>query len=153
MKTLVTLQLLLCCVINALTQGTDCSSAISLNLNGSLNDYSTSSATDVNVLCTNNGTTPVTWFQFTTNGSAHCPLLNITASDGQAVEVAMYTSCGGNMSNNLETGSSMCFYDGTGLWAPSETFVLSGNTTYYLRVKTATSCTISIGGQHSPPEK
>ena len=151
MKTLVVLQLIICCSLNAAAQGTDCSNAISLNLNGSLNNYSTSSSTDVNVLCTDNGTTPVTWFQFTTNGSAQCPLLNITASDGQPVEIAMYTSCGGNMSNNLETSSSMCFYDGTGLWAPAETYVLSANTTYYLRVKTATACTISIGGQTAPP--
>jgi hypothetical protein len=55
------------------------------------------------------------------------------------------------MNNNFEAGSSMCFYDGTGLWAPSETYTLSANTTYYLRVKTTTACTIGIGGQHFPP--
>lgn len=132
-------------------QGTTCTTAIPLTLNGSLNNYSTSASTDVNVLCTNNGTTPITWFQFTTNASAECPLLNITVSDGQACEIAMYTSCSGNMNNNFESASSMCFYDGTGLWAPSETYVLSANTTYYLRGKTTTLSTINIGGQHYTP--
>ena len=56
------------------------------------------------------------------------------------------------MNNNLETNSSMCFYDGFGLWAPAETFVTDGGKTYYLRIKTSTACTISIAGQHHAPE-
>lgn len=151
MKNLAVLLLFIGSTINAVAQGTGCSNAIPITLNGSINNYSTSSSTDVNVLCTANGTTPVTWFQFTTNASAHCPLLNITASDGQACEIALYTDCGGNMSNNYEAASSMCFYDGTGLWAPASTLLLTANSTYYLRVKTTTSCTISIGGQHYNP--
>jgi hypothetical protein len=55
------------------------------------------------------------------------------------------------MNNNLESPSSMCFYDGAGLWAPSETLNLSPSTTYYLRIKTSTACDIRIGGQQASP--
>ena len=98
-----------------------------------------------------NGTTPVTWFQFATNASAQCPLLNITASDNGACEVAFYTSCSGNMNNNLEELSSMCFEDGTGLWAPSETFVIEANKTYYLRIKTASATSLEISAKSYSP--
>lgn len=77
----------------AFCQGTGCTDAITLSLNGVLRNYSTSSTAGANVLCTVNGTAPVTWFQFTTNASAECPLLNITSSDNGACEVAFYTSC------------------------------------------------------------
>ena len=151
MKTLAILLLFIGCTINTLSQGTDCSGAISIPLNGSTNNYSTSSTSGTNVLCAANGTTPITWFQFTTNASADCPLLNITASDGQACEVAMYTSCSGNMNNNLETGSSMCFDDGAGLWAPAHNYTLSANTTYYLRIKTTTATNLAISGENHIP--
>ena len=144
MKTVVVFLIIMGTGLNAISQGTDCSSAISLTLNGSTTNHSTSSSTGGNVLCTNNGTTPVTWFRFTTNASAEPPLLNITAADGQPCEIAMYTSCSGNMSNNFESTSSMCFEDGTGLWAPAHNYSLSANTSYYLRIKTATSTNLQI---------
>jgi hypothetical protein len=133
------------------SQGTACSDAIPLTLNGTLNNYSTSSSTGANVLCANNGVTPITWFSFTSNASAESPLLDITAADGQPCEIAMYTSCSGNMNNNLETPSSMCFDDGTGLWAPAHNYAVMPNTTYYLRVKTATSTTLQVEGQSYTP--
>src|SRR5688572_33061471 len=138
MKTYVILLLFFSPCIKALSQGDDCANAINIPLDGSTNNYSTSSATGSNVLCTVNGTTPITWFKFTTNASAVCPLLDISTSDGQPLEIAMYTGCTGNMNNNLESASSMCFQDGTGLWAPAHDYVLTGNTTYYLRIKTTT---------------
>jgi hypothetical protein len=136
---------------SSFSQGTDCSDAIPLTLNGASNNYSTSSATGANVLCANNGTTPITWFSFTTNASAASPLLNITSADGQPCEIAMYTSCSGNMNNNLETPSSMCFDDGTGLWAPAHNYAVMPNTTYYLRIKSATSTTLQIEGKSYTP--
>ena len=46
----------------------------------------------------------------------------------------------------------MCFDDGTGLWAPAETFLVQTNKTYYLRVKTSTATTLSVSGQsYNPP--
>ena len=151
MKTVVVFLIIMGTSLTAISQGTDCSSAISLTLNGSTTNHSTSSSTGGNVLCTNNGTTPVTWFRFTTNASAEPPLLNITAADGQPCEIAMYTSCSGNMNNNFESTSSMCFEDGTGLWAPAHNYALTANTTYYLRIKTATSTNLQIVAQNHTP--
>lgn len=137
---------------SAFTQGISCSTAVPISLNGTSNSYATSSSTDGNVLCPNNGITPVTWFSITTNATAESPLLDITTGDGQACEIVMYTSCSGNMNNNLEAGSSMCFDDGTGLWAPAHNYSLSANTTYYLRIKTTTSTTLQItGSSYTPP--
>jgi hypothetical protein len=45
----------------------------------------------------------------------------------------------------------MCFYDGSGLWAPALPSPFTANTTYYLRIKTSTICTISIGAQNYTP--
>ncbi|MEO7482495.1 MAG: hypothetical protein ABIT81_01960 [Ferruginibacter sp.] len=128
------------------TQGTSCASPIILNLDGVLRSYPTSSSTGANVLCTSNGTTPITWFRITTNALGECPLLNITASDSLAIEVAFYTSC-----SSMLSSSSMCFYNGYGLWAPNENFVIPPNTTYYLRVKTSSACIIKIAGQYYAP--
>lgn len=132
---------------NAHTQGTSCSSPITIALDAVLRNYPTSAATGNNVLCTSNDTTPVTWFKFTTNATAECPLLNITVSDSSACEVVFYTSC-----SSMLSSSSMCFYSGYGMWAPNENFLTAANTTYYLRVKTATACIIKIAGQsYTPP--
>jgi hypothetical protein len=63
-----------------------------------------------------------------------------------AIEVGFYTSC-----SSLQSSSSMCFYNGYGLWAPNENFIIPPNTTYYLRVKTSTACNIKIAGQNFTP--
>jgi hypothetical protein len=151
MKTYVILLLFFLSGIKTFAQGDACSNAINIPLDGSINNYSTSSSTGSNVLCSNNGTTPITWFKFTTNSAAETPLLNITASDGQACEIAMYTSCSGSMNNNLQTGSSMCFDDGTGLWAPAHNYTLAANTTYFLRIKTETTTNLQIIGKNYSP--
>ena len=130
-------------------QGTSCGTATLFSINGNINNYPTSSGTGESVVCSAyTGTTPVTWFRFVTNAAAECPLLNISASDNLACEVALYSSCNGQ---NLQPASSMCFADGSGLWAPAENYIVSANTTYYLRIKTSTSCTINIGGQYFSP--
>lgn len=136
----------LCLPFVSFTQGSSCASPITISLDGVLRTYATSSGTGPNVLCTNNGITPVTWFKYTSNAQAECVLLNITASDSMACEVAFYTSCGSMLSS-----SSMCFYGGYGLWAPNENFLASANATYYLRVKTSTAGNIKIAGQYITP--
>jgi hypothetical protein len=134
----------------AFAQGSTCGTANTINMNGVLANFPTSISQGVSVVCTNyTGFSPVTWFKFTTNASASCPLMQISASDNQQMEIAFYTSCSGAQS--LQTTSSMCFDDGTGIWAPAETYVLSANTTYYLRIKTQTACTIAVAGQHYTP--
>lgn len=128
--------------------GTSCKAAIPLTLNGVIVNYSSSTSTGGYVLCTGTGNSPVTWFSFTTNAAAECSLLTISASDGQPCEIGLFSSCSGS----IISVSSMCFYDGNGLWAPAATAPLSPNTTYYLRVKTSSACTISISGQfYTPP--
>jgi hypothetical protein len=141
------------CLTSALCfgQGSSCATAIPITLDGVLQVIAASSSTGTPLVCGNyTGSTPITWFSFTTNAAADCPLLQITALDNQPCEVAFYTGCA---STQLNT-SSMCLDDGDGLWAPAETYVLSPNTTYYLRVRTTTACNIRIGGQsYNPPNK
>lgn len=150
MKHLMLLHLLCSTAALCLAQGSTCSNAIQIPLDGNIVSFPTSASTGAAVVCTNyTATSPVTWFRFTTNASGQCPLLNIGASDNGSCEVALYTSCNGGQ--NLQAASSMCFDDGTGLWAPAETYVMNGNQTYYLRIKTATACNISIGGQSYQP--
>jgi len=138
--------------ILARTQGTSCSTAIPLNLNGVVNTYPTSSAMALSLVCTNfTLLTPVTWFSFTTNASAECPLLNISVADNSSCEIAFFSFCAATITTYIVNNSSMCFEDGNGLWAPNENYVLQPNRTYYLRVKTASATSISIGGQFYAP--
>lgn len=130
-------------------QGSTCSNAINIPLDGVVHSYATSSSTGAAVVCTYSGNAPVTWFSFTTNAAAECPLFKITAADGQPCEIALYTGCNGG--NILQTVSSMCFDDGTGLWAPAETYTVAANTTYYLRVRTKAATTLSIAAQSYTP--
>ena len=147
------LLILLCQPLWLLGQtGGSCGSAYSIPLDGVKRAFNSSSSSATAVVCTNySGSSPVTWFSFTTDASAEMPLMDITAGDSTNCEIAMYTSCSGNMNNNLETLSSMCFDDGWGLWAPASNYTLSANTTYYLRIKTATATTISINAQSHTP--
>jgi hypothetical protein len=127
--------------------GSSCATPIALTLDNVIRNYSASATTGPNVFCNDNGTTPVTWFSFMTNSSIQCVLLSISASDNLDVEIGMYSNCAGTPISS----SSMCFNDGSGLWAPAEPSPLLANTMYYLRVKTSTACTISIGGQYYTP--
>lgn len=134
---------------SSFSQGSTCGNAIPLILDGVCRTYTTSSATGSNVLCTSNGNTPITWFSFTTNSIPDNVLINITDPSGQPIEIAMYTSCNG--SNPLHLGSSMCFDDGQGLWAPEELFNLSPNTTYMLRIKTMSATALSMCAKNFTP--
>jgi hypothetical protein len=100
------------------------------------------------------GTGKITIFRFTTDASGSCVLVHIaTSAPVQVVEVAMYTGCGSStgICNGLQTGSSVCFVDGTGYWAPSQTLTLLPNTIYYLRVWTPAAGTITMSARNYPP--
>jgi hypothetical protein len=131
-----------------LSQGSTCSNAIALSLDGICRNYATSSSTGANVLCTGSNSI-ITWFTFTTNSVPQNVQMNITDPSGQPVEVAMYTACTG--SNPLVLSSSMCFDDGKGLWAPDELYSLLPNTSYKLRIKTSAATTLSICARHNTP--
>lgn len=131
-------------------QGTSCTNPIPISLDDVCRDYTTSTSTGGNVVCTNTGSSPITYFSVTSNSAADNILLNITGPNSSAVEVAMYTN--GSCTNpNLQSLSSMCLNDGNGLWAPAETFTVTANTTYILRIKTTSTGTIRICGKNYTP--
>ena len=132
-----------------LSQGSTCSNAIALSLDGVCRNYTTSSSTGANVLCTGSSST-ITWFTFTTNSVPDNVQMNITDPSGQPMEIAMYTACSGGSSSPV-LSSSMCFDDGTGIWAPDQLYSLLANTTYMLRIKTAAATTLSICAKHNTP--
>jgi len=132
-----------------LSQGSSCSNATALSLDGVCRNYTTSSSTGANVLCAGSSST-ITWFSFTTNSVPDNVVVNITDPSGQPMEIAMYTACSGGSSSPV-LGSSMCFDDGNGLWAPEQIYTLSANTTYMLRVKTSAATTLTICAQHNTP--
>lgn len=130
--------------------GSSCANPIPLILDGINRTYSTMTTANP-TLCSNPGnSSPATFFSITTNASAECILLNITAPTAQPCEVTFYagTSCNGG---TYQAASSMCFDDGTGIWAFAETFTVSPNTTYILRVIVSAAGNITIGGQHYTP--
>lgn len=129
--------------------GSSCSTPYTLTLDGVQRSYATTSNTGSAVVCTIAGTSPVTYFTFTTNAMAEMPLLHIIAPGGTDCEIAMYL---GNCTNgNLQVPSSMCFWDGQGLWAPAHNYTLLPNTAYNLRIKTATAGNILIAAQSYTP--
>jgi hypothetical protein len=130
--------------------GASCADPIPITMDGVCRNYTISSATGSNLVCTSSGTTPITYFSITSNASAQNMLLKVTGSSNP-IEVAFYhsTSC---TNGNLESASSICLYDGHGDWAPAADFVITPNTTYILRIKTPTTGTIQICGQfYTPP--
>lgn len=141
--------LLVCTSITA-QQGSSCSNPIPITLDDVCRDYTISTSTGGNVVCASTGSSPITYFSVTSNSAADNILLNITGPNSSPVEVAMYTN--GTCTNpNLQSVSSMCFTDGNGLWAHAETFTVTANTTYILRIKTTITGTIRICGKHYTP--
>jgi hypothetical protein len=131
--------------------GSSCASPFSIPMDSISRSYTISASTGSNVVCSSLGTSPVTYFSLVANSSAQDMVLKITGPNTGWVEVAFYdgTSC---TNGNLETESSICLYDGTGLWSPSENFVITPNQTYILRIKTATTGSLTIQGYyHTPP--
>ena len=142
--------LLLVPVLSFSQTGATCTSPIPIPMDGVLRNYTISASTGSNLVCTSSGTTPITYFSIVANSSAEDMLLKITGPNNQPVEVAFYDGIACT-NGNLESASSICFYDGKGIWAPSESFVITANKTYIIRIKTATTGTIQISGQHYTP--
>lgn len=139
----------------AFSQGTSCSSPITLTLDDVSRTYSSSSSSGNPVNCTDpgfSGTGKLTVFSFTTNASAACVLIHLSTSPAVITEVSLFTGCsnGGNCQGNL-SNSAVCFADGTGFWAPAETEILSPNTTYFLRIWTAGATTFTMEAKSYTP--
>lgn len=141
-------------------QGSTCSSPFTVTLDGACRTYAISSSTSNSAMCGYGSNMHETFFSFTTNGSAECVLLSITAPTAQPCEVAVYS--GGACTNgNQIQNSNLCMPDGKGIWAPAlyvdgvqvSPKVLQANTTYILRVRTtSTSGNLTICGQsYTPP--
>ena len=129
--------------------GSTCSNPHILTMDGVSRSFATSASTGNAVVCSLiSGSSPVTFFRFTTNASAEMPLLDIEAPGGNC-EVALYA--GSCTNGNLQDASSMCLYDGDGLWSTAHDYILSPNTVYNLRIKTATSGNIQIAAQFYTP--
>jgi len=133
--------------LNAQT-GVDCANAIPLTLDGVTRNYASSAASGTSVICTGyTGSSPVTYFSFTTNSSADKVLIDITAPTSEPCEILLYTnSCG-----TLYSSGSMCFDDGKGLWSFGHLFAIQPSTTYKLRIKTTTAGNITINAKYYIP--
>jgi hypothetical protein len=140
-------------------QGSACGSPFILTLDGVCRDYAISSSTSNSTICNYSNNMHETFFSFTTNPSAQCILLNITAPTPEPVEVGVYSG-GSCTTGNLISNSSLCFPDGKGIWAPAlyvdgvlaSPKVLQPSTTYILRVRTtSTTGDLTICGQYYTP--
>jgi hypothetical protein len=131
-------------------QGATCGNPYVLTIDGVTRTFAAAASTGNPVICSYSNGKPLTYFSFTTNASGECVLLNITAPTAQPCEVALYTASSCSNPSHVST-SGMCFDDGTGLWAPAETYSFAPNTTYYLRIYTTTTGDISIAGQYYTP--
>jgi len=156
------IRLFICLIIimvqtfRARSQGASCSSPYVLIQDGVCRDYAITSLTGTAQHCTDalySGTGHVSIFSFTTNNVGACVLVNLTTSGLQAAEVTLYSKCsGGGALQNLQATSSVCFNDGTGFWAPCETLTLAANTTYFLRIWTPGTGTLTLCTKnYNPP--
>ena len=149
--------LVMLCLIStyAFSQGASCSNPHVLALDSISRNFSVSPTSGNAAECSSgfSGNGKITVFSFTTDASGSCVLVHIaTSAPAQVAEVAMYTGCSGGNFQGLETGSSVCFADGAGYWAPKEIVTLLPNTTYYLRVWTPGAGTLTMSAiNYSPP--
>ena len=103
-------------------QGTNCSNAITLPLDGTCNTYNVSATTGGTNLCSGGagwgGNGRVTYFGFTTNSTAQCVSIDITASvAGTNIEAILYTGCSGTTATGGDGYQSVCMTEGSGIWA------------------------------------
>ena len=143
---------------NIFAQGTNCSNAITIPLDGTCNSYSVSSATGMSVHCNGSGyggNGQVTYFRFTTNSTPQCVSLDITTSvAGTKLEAVLFSGCSGTTATGGDAYQSICMTDGTGIWASNLWYSnLNANSTYYLRVRTENGFngTIQICGKSETP--
>lgn len=141
---------------NVFAQGTNCSNAITLPLDGTCNNYSTSTTSGMTLHCTGSGyggNGNLTYFKFTTNSTPQCVSLDITASvTGTNIEAILYSGCSGTIATGGDAYQSICMTDGNGVWASNLWWSnLAANTTYYLRVWTEQATTLQICGKFETP--
>lgn len=157
MKSVKFIILVMLCVAStfAYSQGASCNNPHVLALDVVSRDFTVSPTSGNAAECSSgfSGSGKITIFSFTTDASGSCVLVNIaTSAPVQPAEVSLYSGCGGTGTcQGLQTGSSVCFVDGTGYWAPSQTLTLLPNTTYYLRVWTPAAGTITMSATNYPP--
>ncbi|HEX6846190.1 MAG TPA: T9SS type A sorting domain-containing protein [Chitinophagaceae bacterium] len=141
------------CISNSLGQGSNCSNAITIPLDGNCNTYNTSSTTDNAVHCSGQGyggNGRVTWFKFTTNSNADCVTMDMETFSNIKMEVALFTGCSAAAGTGLSNIHSVCMDDGDGIWATNLEYGsitgtnFTANTTYYLRIRTENGFTGSI---------
>jgi hypothetical protein len=139
----------------AFSQGTGCTTPFVLIPDAVCRTYTLASVNGSAIHCNTSiytGTGYVTIFSFTTNASGDCVLINLTTSGNQPAEVTLFDKCsGGGALQNQEATSSVCFDDGTGLWAPCETVTLIGSKTYFLRIWTPGPGTITLCTKNYTP--
>lgn len=149
--------LVMLCAIStfAYSQGASCTNPHVMALDTVSRNYTISPTSGNSAECGSgfSGSGKITIFSFTTDASGSCVLVHIaTSAPVQVAEVALYTGCGGSGTcQGLQTGSSVCFVDGTGYWAPSQTLTLLPNTTYFLRVWTPAAGTLTMSARNYPP--
>src|SRR5688572_13405171 len=82
---------------HGLAQGTNCSNAMTIPLNGTCSNYNVSSTNGSTLLCNGQGyggNGRVTYFRFTTNSTPECVSLDIEASvAGTTIEAVLFTTC------------------------------------------------------------
>lgn len=124
------------------SQGSSCSDAYTINLDGVCRNFTANSITGNALFCTLNGYSGtngrVTYFQFTTDDKAQCVLIDVQASTPVTMEIVMYDDCSGG--TPLPAGGvyvhGMCMTDGAGLWSQNLFNNLLPLTKYYLRIRT-----------------
>jgi len=155
-KVLLTAFVALFCYSVSLAQGTDCSNATPIPLDGTCSNYNTSNTNGMTRHCTGagyGGNGKVTYFKFTTNSTPQCVSLDISAAAaGTNIEAVLYSGCSGTTETGGDAYQSICMDDGDGIWA-SNLWVnnLAPNSTYYLRVWTENATTLQICGKHETP--
>jgi hypothetical protein len=156
MKNLLSALLLFVFSSPSLAQGTNCSNAITITLDGTCNNYSTSNTNGMTAHCTGagyGGNGKVTYFKFTTNNTPQCVSLDIEAlTAGTNVEAVLFSGCSGTTPTGGDAYQSICMDDGDGIWATNLWYNnLNANSTYYLRVWTEQATTLQICGKHETP--
>jgi hypothetical protein len=142
---------------NIFAQGTSCTNAMSIPLDGTCNNYSVSPVSAAGWLQCNLGGGPgrITYFSFTTNSSADCVSLDIATSvAGTALEAFLFSGCSGGTATGAQPYQCVCMEEGEGIWASNLWYSnLLPGTTYYLRVKTEAGFTgtIQICGKYDEP--
>jgi hypothetical protein len=153
---LLTAFILFNCYLISFGQGTSCTNAITIPLNGTCNNYSTSNTNGMTVHCNGagyGGNGKVTYFRFTTNSIPQCVSLDITAAAaGNNIEAVLYSGCSSDNPTGGDAYQSLCMDDGSGIWATNLWWSnLAANTTYYLRVWSENATTLQICGKSETP--